>query len=105
MDKHENSDDKEDKELSDIPLSWVIEEAMLEDYFLLVRRIQGIGLSVDEYWELDTFTTAKLLSMERKIMEEEQKEYNKNNKEYIERPDGNSDEMNDLMDEMMNESD
>ena len=86
--------------MSDIPLSWVIEETMLEDYFLLVRRIQGIGLSVEDYWELDTWTTAKLLDMERKIIEEEQKEYSKQNNEYIERPDGNSEEMNDLVDEM-----
>ena len=73
---------------------------MLEEYFLLVRRIQGIGLSVDDYWKLDTWTTAKLLSMEKKIIEEEQKEYNKQNKVYEERPEGNSEEMNDLVDEM-----
>ena len=73
---------------------------MLEDYFLLVRRVQGIGLSVDEYWNLDTWTTAKLLDMERRIIEEEQKEYNKQNNTYVERPDGNSEEMNDLVDEM-----
>ena len=72
---------------------------MLEEYFLLVRRIQGLGLSVEDYWNLDTWTTAKLLDMEQKIIEEEQKEYNKNNKEYEERPDGNSEEMNDLVDE------
>lgn len=90
----------EDKDLSDIPFSWIIEESMLEEYFLLVRRVQGIGLSVNDYWELDTWTTAKLLDMERKIIEEEQKEYSKQNNEYVERPDGNSEEMNDLVDEM-----
>lgn len=73
---------------------------MLEEYFLLVRRIQGIGLTVDDYWDLDTWTTAKLLNMERKIIEEEQKEYDKSNKSYEERPEGNSEEMNDLVDEM-----
>lgn len=72
---------------------------MLEEYFLLVRRIKGIGLSVQDYWELDSWTTAKLLDMERKILEEEQKEYNKQNNVYVERPDGNSEEMNDLVDE------
>lgn len=72
---------------------------MLEEYFLLVRRIQGIGLSVKDYWELDTWTTAKLLDMERTIMEEEAKAYNDKEK-YVERPDGNSEEMNDLVDEM-----
>ena len=86
----------------DIPFSWVIEEAMLEEYFLLVRRIQGIGLSINDYWDLDTWTTAKLLSLERQIIEEEQKEARKysGKKDYIERPDGNSSEMNDLVDEM-----
>ena len=74
---------------------------MLEEYFLLVRRIQGLGLSVEDYWQLDTWTTAKLLSMEKAIIEEEQKELNKDKNEYVERPDGNSDEMNELMDEMM----
>ena len=75
---------------------------MVEEYFLLVRRIQGIGLSLNEYWDLDTWTTAKLLSLERKIIEEEQKEARKysNKKDYIERPDANSEEMNDLVDEM-----
>lgn len=37
--------------------------------------------------------------MEEAIMEEEQKEYNKQNKVYEERPEGNSEEMNDLVDE------
>ena len=58
---------------------------MIEEYFLLVRRVQGIGLSIQEYWDLDTWTTAKLLDMERKIIEEEQKEFNKDKKEYTER--------------------
>ena len=84
-------------------MSWVIEETQLEEYFLLVRRVQGIGLSVDDYWRLDTWTTAKLLDMERKIIEEEQKEFNKQNNNYIERPDGNSEEMNDLVDMMSTE--
>lgn len=71
----------------------------MEEYFLLVRRIQGIGLSIDQYWNMDTWTCAKLLHMERQIIEEEQKEYNKQNNVYEERPDGNSEEMNDLVDE------
>lgn len=75
---------------------------MLEEYFLLVRRIQGIGLSVEDYWSMDTWTTAKLLSMERTIMEEEAKQYS-DKKQYVERPEGNSEEMNDLVDEMMSD--
>ena len=72
---------------------------MLEEYFLLVRRIPGISLSVKEYWEMDTWTTAKLLDMERQIMEEEAKAYS-DKKTYEERPSDNSEEMNDLVDEM-----
>ena len=81
-----------------VPLAWMVEESMLEEYFLLVRRIPGISLSVEDYWNLDTWTTAKLLDMEKKIMEEEAKEYNDNKHSYEERPDGNSEEMNDLVD-------
>lgn len=83
-----------------MPLSWIIEEAQLEEYFLLVRRVQGIGLSVDDYWKMDTWTTAKLLDMEKQLIEEEQREYNKQNNVYEERPEGNSEEMNDLVDMM-----
>jgi hypothetical protein len=77
---------------------------MLEEYFLLVRRIGGLSLSVSDYWELDTFTTQKLLSMELEIIKQEQESYDKVNKKntYVEQPDGNSDEMNDIM-EMMSE--
>ena len=86
----------------DIPVSWLIEEIQLEEYFLLVRRIQGIGLSIDDYWRMDTWTTAKLLDMEKAIIKEEEKEAKKykGKTEYEERPDGNSEEMNALVDEM-----
>ena len=75
---------------------------MLEEYFLLIRRISGISLSPSEYWELDTFTTQKLLSMELDIMKKEQEEYDKMNDKhtYTEEHDGDSEEMKDLMDVM-----
>ena len=73
---------------------------MIEEFFLLVRRVQGIGLSIDDYWEMDTWTTAKLVSMERAIMDMEAKQYSDNKREYEERPEGNSEEMTDLVDEM-----
>lgn len=77
---------------------------MLEDYFLLIRRISGISLSPSEFWELDTYTTQKLLSLELEIIEKEQKEYDKlNNKNtYVEQPEGNAEEMNNIV-EMMSE--
>jgi len=72
---------------------------MLEDYFLLVRRIPGISLSVNDYWELDTFTTHKLLEMELEIIEEEQKQLKEaeGKKEYVEQPEENSEEMNNIV--------
>ena len=93
-------DNSEKKDLSDIPLSWIIEEAMLEDYFLLVRRVKGMGLSLDDYWQMDSWSTAKLLSMERAIIDEEIKSNPDYKNKYEERPEGNSEEMNDLVDEM-----
>lgn len=75
----------------------------MEEYFLLVRRIPGISLSVEDYWKMDTWTTAKLLSLERQIIENEEREYNKQNNKYEERPEGNSEEMNELVDEMTEE--
>ena len=73
---------------------------MLEDYFLLVRRIPGISLSIEDYWNMDTWTTEKLLTMERELIKEEMKNAPKSETNYEERPQGNSDEMNSLMDEM-----
>lgn len=83
----------------------LIEEAMLEDYFLLVRRIPGISLSPSDFWELDTFTTQKLVSLELEIMEKEEEAMNKSKSDYVERPDGNAEEMNSLMDEMSEDND
>ena len=57
-------------------------------------------MSVEDYWKMDTWTTAKLLDMEKRLIEEEQREYNKQNDVYEERPEGNSEEMNDLVDMM-----
>ena len=92
-------DDSTLEEFKDVPFSWVIEELMIEEYFLLVRRIPGIALSIEDYWELDTWTTSKLLTLEREIIKQEEEAYS-DKKEYTERPDGNSEEMNDLVDEM-----
>lgn len=78
---------------------------MLEDYFLLVRRIPGISLSPSDFWELDTFTTQKLVSLELEIMKKEEEAMNKSKSDYVERPDGNAEEMNSLMDEMSEDND
>lgn len=80
------------------PLSILIEEAQLSEYFLLVRRIPGLSLSPEEFWELDTFTTQYLLDLEKEIMEEEQKaSKGKSTHKYKEFSDKNSPEMNRLV--------
>lgn len=80
---------------------------MLEDYFLLVRRIPGLSLSPSDFWELDTYTTQKLLEMELEIIEEEQKqlEESEGKKDYVEQPEKNSEEMNDIVEMMSVEED
>ena len=76
---------------------------MLEDYFLLVRRVTGIGLSVADFWELDTWTTAKLLDMEHNIIEKEKEELDKSQNKYVEQHEDNSMEMNNIMDKLSEE--
>lgn len=67
---------------------------MLSEYFLLVRRIPGISLSINEYWELDTFTTQYLLDLEKKIMKaEEDSSKGKESHNYEEFTDKDSPEM------------
>lgn len=85
----------------------LVEEAMLEDYFLLVKRVQGLSLSPFEFWELDTFTTQKLLDMEYEILKREQEEFDKvnNKKVYVEQPEGNAEEMNNIVEMMSEEMD
>lgn len=53
---------------------------------------------------MDTFTTQKLLSMELEIIEREQEQLNESEgkKDYVEQPEGNAEEMNDIV-EMMSE--
>ena len=75
--------------------AWSIESSMLEIYFLLVKRIKGLGLSLDDFWKLDTWTTSKLYLMELEVMEEEDKAVNGDKEEYHDSP-----EMVDLYEEM-----
>ena len=96
--KVESIDDLEPAEVEK-PLSWAIEEAMLEEYFLLVRRVPGISLSPSEYWELDTFTTRKLIELEMEIIEKEQ-EYSNDKPKYTEEHEDNAPEMTALLEEL-----
>lgn len=71
---------------------------MLEEYFLLVRRVPGISLSISDYWELDTFTTQKLLDLEKEIIKQEQ--VDSEDEKYSEHNDKNAPEMEALIEEM-----
>ena len=51
-----------------------------------------------EYWELDTFTTQKLLDLEKETMEREAAAYGK--EKYKEFSDENSDDMMDIVQDM-----
>ena len=77
---------------------------MLNDYFLLVRRIPGLSMSVEDFWELDTWTTQKLLDMELQIIEKEEEQMNEieGKHKYSEEHEGDSEDMKNIM-EMMSE--
>ena len=74
---------------------WVIESFFIEVYFLLAHRIKGLGWSLSDFWACDTWTTNKLYCMECDVIDEEEKELNKDKEEIHD-----SDEVKDLMDEM-----
>ena len=77
---------------------------MLEEYFLLVRRISGLSLSPAEYWELDTFTTQKLLDMVKEVIKAEENASKGNNKKkYTEHHEDNAPEMESIISQMQEE--
>lgn len=75
--------------------SWAIESAFLDIYFLLAHRIKGLGWSLSDFWACDTWTTSKLYCMEVNLIDEEERELNKDKEESQD-----SDEMKDLYEEM-----
>lgn len=56
---------------------WVIEEPLIDMYILLVHRIEGIGLSLDDFWKMDTWVLSKLYLTEIELIEKEEKEFKK----------------------------
>lgn len=66
----------------------------------MVRRIPGISLSPNEYWELDTFTTRKLLDLEQEIIDKELEGSKDKENEYSEYSDKDDVEMISLIEEM-----
>lgn len=79
-------------------MAWAIEQGLLEMYFLLAHRIKGLGWSLSDFWKTDTWTTSKLYCMELDLIEEEDRELNKDKPESQNNP-----EVEDLYGEMFNE--
>lgn len=47
---------------------------MLDEFFLLARRVSGLSMSVTDFWETDCDTFYHLLNNEREIIKEEMKQ-------------------------------
>ena len=75
--------------------TWAIESFFIEVYSLLAHRIKGLGWSLREFWETDTWTTSKLYCMELDLIEEEERQFNQSDDEKHD-----SEEMRDLYSEM-----
>lgn len=78
---------------------WVIEEPLIDVYNLLVHRINGIGLSLNDFWKMDTWILSKLYLTELELIRQEEKDL----KGKADPTEENSDEMEDLYAEMFTE--
>ena len=78
---------------------WVIEEPLIDVYNLLVHRINGINLSLNDFWKRDTWILSKIYLTELELIKQEEKEF----KGKSDPTDENSDEMTDLYTEMFTE--
>ncbi len=77
---------------------WVIESFFIDIYFLLAHRIKGLGWSLTDFWQTDTWTTSKLYCMELDLIEEEDRAINESEDDQQD-----SKEMRDLYEEMFPE--
>lgn len=92
-----NSENNSNEELSPYESSpaWIVEQQLLYIYSLLVHRINGLGWSLEDFWNTDTWTTSFLYCMELDIIREEDIAINGDKEEYHD-----SDEAKDMMEEM-----
>lgn len=65
---------------------WVIEEPLIDMYMVLVHRIEGIGLSLDDFWKMDTWVLSKIYLTEIDLIEKENRKL---------KGKGNQEELND----------
>lgn len=78
---------------------WAIESFFIEIYSLLAHRVKGLGWSLSEFYEVDTWTTSKLYCIELEVIAEEEKAYGKSRPEEHNNPD-----VEDLYEEMFNDA-
>ena len=78
--------------------TWAMESFFIDIYSLLVHRIKGLGLSLSDFWQWDTWTTSKMYCMELELIDEEDKALNDD-----EDSKQDSEEMKDLYEEMWGE--
>lgn len=78
--------------------TWAIESFFLDIYSLLVHRIKGLGLSLNDFWQWDTWTTSKMYCMELDLIDAEEEAMNNDTDSKQD-----SEEMKDLYEEMWGE--
>lgn len=57
--------------------SEIIEKQFIDEYFLLTRRVKGMGLTLTDFWNMDYTIFGQLLRNELDIIKAEQKEAEK----------------------------
>lgn len=57
--------------------SELIEKQFIDEYFLLTRRVKGMGLTLTDFWNMDYTVFGQLLRNELDIIKAEQKEAEK----------------------------
>lgn len=55
----------------------MIEKQFIDEYFLLTRRVKGMGLSLNDFWDMDYTIFGQLLRNELDIIEAEKREMEK----------------------------
>ena len=86
--QNNSAEDKEEVILTPRNTSrvWVIEEPLIDMYMVLVHRIEGIGLSLDDFWKMDTWVLSKIYLTEIDLIEKENRKL---------KGKGNQEELND----------
>ena len=73
---HKKKSEDNEEELTPSPYrtspTWAMESFFIDIYSLLVHRIKGLGLSLSDFWQWDTWTTSKMYCMELELIDEEE---------------------------------